>query len=99
MEGSEQVAHSQDTSLLLGSGMVESVNKLVEAQLKGAGMHWQRGTSILCSCCATPSATSAGRRPSRPVSPSTRQCGGTGEHRSEERRVGKECRSRWWSYH
>jgi len=80
MEGSEQVAHSQDTSLLLGSGMVESVNKLVEAQLKGAGMHWQRGTSILCSCCATPSATSAGRRPSRPVSPSTRQCGGTGEH-------------------
>ncbi len=43
MEGSEQVAHSQDTSLLLGSGMVESVTKLVEAQLKGAGMHWQRG--------------------------------------------------------
>jgi len=38
MEGSEQVAHSQDTSLLLGSGMVESVTKLVEAQLKGAGL-------------------------------------------------------------
>ena len=80
MEGSEQVAHSQDTSLLLGSGMVESVNKLVEAQLKGQACIGNGGTSILCSCCATPSATSAGRRPGRPVSPSARQCGGTGEH-------------------
>ena len=26
----------------IGSGMVESGNKLVEARLKGAGMHWQR---------------------------------------------------------
>jgi hypothetical protein len=44
MEGSEQVAHSQDISLLLGSGMVESASKLVvEARLKEAGMHWQRG--------------------------------------------------------
>src|ERR1022692_3014244 len=24
---------------------------------------------------------------------------GTPDHRSEERRVGKECRSRWWPYH
>ena len=26
-------------------------------------------------------------------------CGTTGESRSEERRVGKECRSRWSPYH
>ena len=42
----------------IGSGMVESGNKLVvEARMKGAGMHWQRGNvtpmvalrGVLCS--------------------------------------------------
>src|SRR5256885_13734349 len=37
-----------------------------------------------------------------PGYPSTVSCGGTASHaanRSEERRVGKECRSRWSPYH
>src|SRR5205823_9225758 len=37
-----------------------------------------------------PDRSRAGERP-----PGTR-CGGCGGSRSEERRVGKECRSRWW---
>jgi hypothetical protein len=51
-------AHFQELGYPIGSGMVESGNKLVvEARLKGAGMHWQRGNinpmlalrGILCS--------------------------------------------------
>jgi hypothetical protein len=51
-------AHFQQLGYPIGSGMVESGNKLVvEARLKGAGMHWQRRNvnpmlalrGILCS--------------------------------------------------
>ena len=48
----------------IGSGVVESANKLVvQARLKGAGMHWNAPTSIPCWRCAMPSATTAGTRP------------------------------------
>ncbi len=55
----------------IGSGIVESANKLVvEARLKGAGRHWERGMSIPCWPYATRCAISAGRRPGKPCRPS-----------------------------
>src|SRR5690554_5648004 len=44
--------------------------------------------------------TSVGQFPVRTVSAMADVCLGAEKHpRSEERRVGKECRSRWWTYH
>jgi hypothetical protein len=43
-EAHMQYPSYQEAGWPIGSGMVESANKLVvEARLKGAGMHWQRG--------------------------------------------------------
>src|SRR5205823_8166363 len=52
--------------------------------------------------CALPissaSASCAARRVSSPESASMRAAWGQSKNRSEERRVGKECRSRWLPY-
>jgi len=44
-------------------------------------------------------ASRTGRRDGRSASLPTRRISSTPPHRSEERRVGKECRSRWSPYH
>ena len=47
----------------IGSGIVESGNKLVvEARLKGSGMHWAERMSIQCWLCAISSVVTAGNR-------------------------------------
>src|SRR2546421_4527059 len=46
-----------------------------------------------------PPGEGAERRPRRKAAATHPTCRGTAQTRSEERRVGKECRSRWSPYH
>src|SRR6185295_20044168 len=60
--------------------------------------YWRDWSSDVCSS-DLPRAAAAARPPpggvgAVPLAPET-----PGAGRSEERRVGKECRSRWWRYH
>src|SRR3989454_7093237 len=65
--------------------------------------HWQRPDTTAPSRFRTPPQTDAARCPGvRAYFPSRATFFGVGdvdEQRSEERRVGKECRSRWSPYH
>ena len=54
--------------------------------------------AALAGCGQTPPASPAGASSGGPAS-SWGQDGGARSDRSEERRVGKECRSRWSPYH
>src|SRR5438105_12663568 len=58
---------------------------------------WGREFRRSHSRAERPRAPVAGNRPR--VRASARPQVSASQHRSEERRVGKECRSRWWPYH
>src|SRR5215203_6473566 len=49
--------------------------------------------------CALPISTPPASKPQRRSSSGSRSAPSTATRRSEERRVGKECRSRWLPYH
>src|SRR5215203_6404866 len=58
--------------------------------------YWRDWSSDVCSSDLAPSSAGARRPAGRP-----RRCAASGARgaRAEERRVGKECRSRWSPYH
>src|SRR5215217_9095407 len=58
--------------------------------------YWRDWSSDVCSSDLLPAASVSGAPTESPINPARTYPSGS---RSEERRVGKECRSRWSPYH